>query len=390
MKEYKIAKGWAILMYIGSPLLIALFAWMGVMPFLPGEDMPSDLALIFVPLSLTMITIMVLGLIDTVKGRFVIDTDRIYTTNVFNKRMLLFSEIKGFRIEDKYIFVEPIDKKKKRIKISTYYGKCDEIKEWLYEHYDDLALVNLMAEEKTILEDVQFGRTTEERENRLQRARLATRTLSGVSFAVAAWAFFWPYPYEVVCLALLVFPILAVLLLKISGGIIHLNDRKDSAYPTVLYCIAVPSFMIVMRALIDYNILEYTNTWVPAVLVAVFMIIIALIGNTEFTFKKATDFFGVAGITLFFFCAAYGGLIFLNCYYDESPEQEFHVKVLSKRMSSGKHTSYYVELTPWGNQTEAEEVSIDSDLYDRFEAGDSAYVYLKQGRFDVPWFEVSK
>jgi len=390
MKKYRIAKGWAIFMYVFSPFLIALFGWMLVLPFLPDENIDVEAAWIMVPIALAMITVIVLGLIDTIKGTFVIDTDRIYTTNIFNKRMLLFEEIKGFRIEDKYIFVESSVKNKKRIKISTYYGKCDEIKSWLYEHYDDLAIVNVMEDEKRILQDVQFGRSVEERESRLNRARKVTRILTASAFVVSGWAFIWPQPYGIVVPALLLFPVLALLLVKISGGIIHLNDNKDSAYPTVMYCIFIPGFMLLMRALLDYNVLDYSNTWAPSILVTVFAMVVALIGNKEFAFKKAKDYLSAALIIPFFFCASYGGLILLNCYYDQSEEQAFQSVVLSKRTSSGKHTSYYVELTPWGKQTEAEEVSIDSDLYDQFEAGDTAYVYLKKGQFDVPWFWVEK
>ncbi|WP_026209592.1 hypothetical protein [Cytophaga aurantiaca] len=389
MKEYRIAKGWTIFMYIMSPVIIALFGWFLFLPLL-DESMGLEVLWFSVPISLTMITVVVLGLIDTIKGKFVIDTDRIYTTNVFNKRMLLFNEIKGFRVEDKYIFVESAVKNKKRIKISTYYGKCDEIKDWLYQHYDDLAIVNILAEEKVILQDVEFGRSVEERESRLLKARKICMVLTIASIVVGLWAFIWPYPYGIVMTALVAFPLIAILLVKTSNGLIRLEDKKDSAYPSVMLSIAIPGFMLLFRSLLDYNLLDYSNTFLPAILTAIFLSAIGYVGNKEFSAEKVSGYLSTIGIAVFIFCASYGGLIFLNCYYDQSAEQIFPAQVLSKRESSGKHTSYYVELAAWGEQKEAEEVSISSDLYEQFEKGDIALVYLRKGLFDIPWFEVDK
>jgi len=189
MKEYKIGKGWAILMYICSPLFIVLFSWLLVLPFLPGVyDENSFLFFyILVPLSIGMIVLLILGLIYTVKGKFVIDTDRIYILNIFNKRSLLFSEIKGFRIGDKAIIIESAVKDKKHITISTYYGESDEILDWLHTHYDDLDVVNIIAEEKNILTDHEFGRNAQEREHRLQQARRSTNLLNSIAIGVSAW-----------------------------------------------------------------------------------------------------------------------------------------------------------------------------------------------------------
>ncbi len=390
MKEYKIAEGWAIFMYIGAPLLIGLFGLMLFMPFLPGEDMPVEALWFLAPISLLMIGIMVLGLIDTVTGRFVIDKDRIYTKNVFNNRMLLFTEIKGFRINDKYIFVEPSVPNKKRVKISTYYGKNDEIREWLYENYSDLDLMNMIEETKAIYTNVEFGANEEMRERRLHKARKAATALNTVAILVSVWALFYPYPYGILLVTLLIMPALAILLVKMFGGIIRLDTQNLSAYPTVLYSIAVPGFILVVRAMVDYSLLEYTNTWLPSILLTILALTILLIRNKEFTFEKGREYITLGGMVIFFFCYSHGALIFINCYFDRSTAQVIHVKVMSKWISSGKHTSYYVQLEPWDKQTEPEEVSISSDLYDKLNEGEEAAVYLSKGFFDIPWVEVSE
>ena len=391
MKEYKIAKGWAIFMYIGAPILIALFGLMLFLPFMPGEDVPVEALWFLAPISLLMIGIMILGLVDTVTGRFVIDKDRIYTKNVFNNRMLLLTEIKGFRIDDKYIFVEPSVPNKKRVKISTYYGKNDEIREWLYEHYSDLDLMNMIEETKEIYTNVEFGANEEMRERRLHKARKAATILNTVAIVVSVWALFYPYPYGVLLVTLLFMPVLAILLVKMFGGIIRLDAQQSlSAYPTVLYSIAIPGFILVMRAMVDYNLLEYSNTWLPSILLTILALTILLIGNKEFSFEKGREYITLVGVVIFFFCYSYGALIFTNCYFDRSTAKVIYVKVMSKWISSGKHASYYVQLEPWDKQTEPEELSISSDLYDKLHEGQKAAVYLSKGLFDIPWVKVSE
>lgn len=53
-------------------------------------------------MSLGMMAFMVVALIDTIKGKFVIDQDKVFTVSTFASRQLMFDEIKGYRITDQY------------------------------------------------------------------------------------------------------------------------------------------------------------------------------------------------------------------------------------------------------------------------------------------------
>ena len=71
MKEYKIGKRWAIFIYIFAPLFIALFGWLLIMPFVL-DDTPIKMLYFLAPLSLAMIGLMIVGLLDTIKGKVII------------------------------------------------------------------------------------------------------------------------------------------------------------------------------------------------------------------------------------------------------------------------------------------------------------------------------
>lgn len=170
MKEYKISKGWAIFIYITAPLLIGLSGWLFVMPFIPGSGNNPEIFWFLGPISLGMMVVMIVGLLDTVKGKFVIDNVKIFSTSTFSYRELMFNEIKGYRVNDKYIFIEPNTGNKKKIKVSKYFGRTNEIIEWLSSHYPDLDIVQANQEKEEILNNAEVGWTLQEREEKLTKA----------------------------------------------------------------------------------------------------------------------------------------------------------------------------------------------------------------------------
>ncbi len=392
MKKYKIAKGWAIFMYIAAPLLIALFCWILIMPFVPSmnNDMNPNVYWFLIPMSLGMIALMVVGLIDTIKGKFVIDRDKIFTVSTFSNRQLMFDEIKGYRITDKYIFVESNNENKKKIKISTYLGKTNEIIEWLSENYSDLDIVKANQEKEEILNNEEFGWTAEQREEKLIKAHKTAKILNWTGGLIGAWTLFFANPYEYAIIASATFPIICVIVLKYFNGLIRIDERKDTAYPTIFWAIFAASMGLCLRGLLDYNIFDYTKIWIPSILISLTYIAVLTIGNKEFKFKKAKDYFTIFGFSIFMFGYGYGAVVTLNCIYDKSEPEIFNATILSKRISSGKSTTYYLELTPWGQQTEIDEVSVSKNLYDKLDQNDKVNIYFMKGQFDIPWFEVTE
>jgi len=390
MKEYRLAKGWAIFIYITAPLLIIVFGALLVMPFFPGMGVSLAVLWFLGPVSLGMIALMVYGLADAVKGKFVIDTDKVYTKGVFSDCVLKLDEIKGFRSDEKYIFIESNVKGKKTIKISVYYKRTDEIIAWLASRYPDLHILNAEQEEREILSNEEFGFTTEQREEQLKRARRAAAILNWAGGVTGAWALFWPRPYEYMLIASILILLIAIGILKLYNGLIRIDEKTGSVYPSVFWAIIASSMGLCLRALFDFDIFDYSNVWKPTVIICLFVVGAMIVGNKEFKFRQLKDYMVVLTISLLAFGYSYGSVVILNCYYDSSVPEMYSAKILSKRMSSGKTTSYYFKLTPWGPQKEIDEVSVSKDLYGELNEGNDVTVYLNQGRFGVPWYSVTQ
>jgi hypothetical protein len=112
--------------------------------------------------------------------------------------------------------------------------------------------------------------------------------------------------------------------------------------------------------------------------------------NTEFEFSKIKKYTTLFGLALILFGSSYGTIISLNCMNDTKESEVFSTPVLHKRISSGKSTSYYIELPPWGPQKESAEISISKKLYQQLNDNDTVTIRLFKGRFNIPWFVICK
>jgi hypothetical protein len=390
MLELKIAKGWAIFIYLFAPLLILLFGWLLFLPFLPNQNEENSPELIWVlaPISIGMIALAIVGLLDTIYGKVVVEEGRIYSKSTLSNRQLLLSEIQGFRIDNNYIVIQPKEKEKKKIKISTYFGKTDELIEWLDSQYPNLDLLNAEQEKEEILNDHSFGETVQQRESKLIQAHKTAKILNWIGGIVGVWTWFWTYPYEYAIILSIVIPIIALIVLKLSGGLIRFDEKNGSAYPTIAYAFLAPCLGLLMRAITDFNIFNYEKVWLPTSLITVIIMAVILLGNKEFTFKKATDWVAVISASFIAFAYGFGTIITLNCFYDNSEPKLFTPKVLEKRISSGKSRTYYIKLTPWGLQKKTEEVSVSKELYNQVNKNDVVNLYYFNGLLEIPWFTV--
>ncbi|KAF2506982.1 hypothetical protein EYY60_20965 [Flavobacterium zhairuonense] len=392
MKEYKMNKGWAVFMYIFGTLLIAVFGFLLLMPIIPAvkNDLAPNSYWFIGPLSLVMLCVFVIAVLDTAKGKFVIDKNRIYNITTLSKRELFLHEIKGYRINDKFIIIESKSENKKDIKISTYFGKTDEIKKWLRDNnYRDLDVIEEIDEKKEILNNQEFGWNKTERKNKLNRARIFAKIMNGIGAVAGVWVLFFPNPYKYAIIPCIAFPIVSLIVLRIFKGLIRIDEKKNSAYPSIYFGFLMSTLCIFLRALIDFELLEYSNVWIPTLLIALTFASTLYFTNLKTEHTKTPDILSFLGIFALVICYTFGTFITVNCLYDHSEPEIFKTSVLDKRISTGKTTTYYLQLGPWGPRKESDEVTVSKEQYNNSKINDEAEVYLMKGQFDIPWFEVS-
>ncbi len=147
-----------------------------------------------------------------------------------------------------------------------------------FENYLKKIEGNAVAEEQEILNNENIGWSRELREEKLSNAKKISRIinwLGGISFA---WTLFYPKPYDLAVLSALVVPIIALIAVKLSGGLIRIDQKNGSAYPSTIYAFIFPSLGLVVRSFFDYDIFDYSNVWLKAVLITVAFLFLLIEG----------------------------------------------------------------------------------------------------------------
>ncbi|MGN7808584.1 hypothetical protein [Flavobacterium sp. 22076] len=204
----------------------------------------------------------------------------------------------------------------------------------------------------------------------------------GISF----WTIFIPYPYEYAIIISILFPIICIFVLKKTNFKINVEKHKD--IPSITFGLFGVIFALAFRALIDFKILDYSNLWLPLIIIISISIAIVL-RNQQFDLNKSvfsTAFF----LLLFSSIYAYGTCISLNCIFDTSNPQIYSSTILKKNYYNiSKANTYHLELTPWAKQQKTNKIIVSKTLYDIYEENDEVKIHQMKGRFDIPWFEIT-
>lgn len=386
VKVYRIARGWKIFMVISTSLILALFVW--VLSVL--LSIKSDAGWIFIPVALAIAAVIVLGLIETFRSCLVIENDRVTSTGLFSTRELTCDGIKGYRVNDQYIFVEPMDSEAKHIKISRYTKDFKEILNWLADNFTDIDQQKRDADMKEILADKGYGLNRYTRSENLKRAAVFSRVLNWAACISLIWIIFYPRPFEPAMLSALLIPLIAAASIVLSHGLIRPDDVRNSSHPNISAALTCPAIALLARSLMEYEIFSFSKVWPLAIPVSLVLIVLFMVITGKFRSKKLSEFVSALFIFIFIFLYGIGSVIFLNCHYDRSKPEIFSSSVLDKNTARSRHhTSYRLKLAPWGKRKSAERTEVSKSMYQRTAVGSQVRIFLKRGKFNIPWFFVA-
>lgn len=286
MNEYRITKSWKILFSLSALVLIGLFGWI-LASTLVGDDYKSGAIWFLVLLSVSVIAGMVVGLLAVFKSKLIITDNSIKTINIFSTRELRYDEIRGCSFSEQVVIIKPQDDQKKSIKITRFTEAYYDILDWLLQNFPDAEAQDAIYEEEDILNDETLGTTQEIRAKKLTKARKIASTVNWLAGFIATWTLFFPTPYQYAWLASLVTPIVALIVVKLSGGLIRVDERKGSAYPSVVYALIYPSIALFARSFFDYDIFDYSNVWEPTLIITLVFYLFCFSNKKSLRSEKA-------------------------------------------------------------------------------------------------------
>lgn len=368
--------------------LVGAGGLLGMIYFGTGHEMRSPgEKTVFALLSLVFFLLALYLVLYTFKSKLILHADRVEWHDVFTTRSLLRNQIGAWRIvQTQYVstleFI-PQDKGAKKLKVGLTFNMDDAFQMWL-EGLPNLDVVEREKSAANILEDPTVGATLEDRSQLLAAAKKKSSVLTWIAGIVAAWGFFYPRPYGLAMAVLAVVPLIAVALLTTGGPLYQIEGRRNDARADLSLAFLAPGIVLGLRSILDFELLEWTPilklTFAGSVLLTIF-----LVSVDRGMRQRKWAFLAFLFLSFFY---VFGAVAQANTLFDHSQGQTFKVRVLGKRFSSGKSTTYYLQVEPWGPRTEVNEVSVRSALYRSVAVGQDVCISLWQGALRVPWFIV--
>ncbi|MBE9585522.1 hypothetical protein IM792_13790 [Mucilaginibacter sp. JRF] len=325
--EISYSNGWKIFFTVGALLLSALFGWLIYAGF-------TEKAGIFgVLFGSAGILFFAYCLLLVFKEKLIVEPDRFIHVKVFSQKEVLFSDIEGYHVDNNYISIVSAQTQKPVIKLSTYIGKS-KVLSLLRANFTDLDLRDQHQSEEDIIYNNDYGLTPEEAAQNLKNAKKLCNILSVASIILALWVGFYPDTNSLV--VNMIFPVVILLVIKRSRGLIRVDSSKNSANPNLSLAFIAPLFALALRCFSDYHIFSFQNMWTFTIAAFVVLATITFIGSKEFNFSGYANIANTLMIAVYLFGYCVVDVLIINCTFDKSIPQTYKAEVLDKRISKGK------------------------------------------------------
>ena len=364
------------------------------------------------PLFAVVLLFSVIWLFSIFRSYLLYGEEGIEYCNGFSKpKRISLDELQAVNANNYYIFVyyrKPGFIKPKSFKISIDINNISAFYEWILGKTENPILNKEIENFNEEIEDFRYNRydnlSEDEQKVLLRRARIVTKILwyAAILLGVTCIASLFfinklPLPlFRISLIACLAFPLVLFAVMKISKGLIRLNTANISIYPSVLSAFSIISsvMLILLLLFVDEVIgsmkILYWTAAVDAVLLIIYMFCAdseELKGSGKLLGKSST----VIACLILFTMFSVGAVFSFNKEFDTSTPDIIETKVIDHKVSHGKHTSYYLTVSPWiDGKSESKKISVSSKAYRECQVGGTAYIHLYNGALGINWYYVSR
>jgi hypothetical protein len=321
--------------------------------------------------------------------RLTLRSDAIEMKSLTSQRALRREEIAGRRFQPAQYFnviaLLPRDQSQKKLKLMTLFRSDSAFDLW-FASIPDLDAKEREQSATQIAEDFDLGATTEDRLARFANAKIIAKTLKVIAGAAAAWGFLYPTPYRAAIVTLVLVPLAALLVLATNKGLYQVEGRKQDARADLSLALILPGAILMLRAIQDVQLLSWSSMLKLSALLTIVLVLV--IANCDRQLRARR--WPILGFLFVMSAYAIGGLVEANSLFDKGEPQIFRSKVLEKHIATGKTTTCYLRLAPWGPQPRSEEVTVSRSLYGAVSVGDSVCIALRPGALQSPWYVVRR
>ncbi|ACL63732.1 conserved hypothetical protein [Anaeromyxobacter dehalogenans 2CP-1] len=281
------------------------------------------------------------------------------------------------------LVLERRERGEKPVSMGFLFERDATLDAWL-ESLPDLDVADRASAEAALLASAELGPDEEARRASLAGSHRVAKVLKGAALAAGGWGLLFPRPYPVAIAVLAAIPLATLALVLAGRGRYAVEERRNEVRPGVGVPIFAPGVVLMLRALLDYEVVDVARVlgWTAAAAVALTALLVR--GDAALRRRWYVPALVLALVAPY----PWGALNAADVLLDRAPAEVHEVPVLHKHVSSGKHTSYDLRLPPWGPIGAAQEVDVGRELYGQVEVGDLVCTHLRPGALGARWFVV--
>lgn len=371
-----------VFLRIGMPLLVV---GIGLVAAFAGASRAGGLATAIVFL---LISLAVAGGIAAWCGRQVLRLypDRLEASRLTSDLVIRRGELWGYRkaarngASQLTLFRSSTDPDPIKL---TLYGADPELDHWLSPLVDRDSLDRQAAEAESLHDD-RFGATESERRRSLGAWSWIGGPMSLAGFGLAAWCLIFPIPVPIAVVVAGLAPLVAIILIPLSGNRVALFVRPGSLQTSSLALAVTPAFAVALRAFLDIQLYQPLAI-APWVLGFTVLIAIVCFGLDASVRQQR----GLAALAVLALAWGYGLAMQLNVLVGWTQVTVYAAQVAEKHSTHGRHASYHLTLADSTDPAVGDDQTVGFDVYDRVKEGDKVCIFSRPGYLGAAWYEIN-
>lgn len=215
--------------------------------------------------------------------------------------------------------------------------------------------------------------------------------LEYVTIGLCLWFFFYPRPYDILLVVLLLLPFLGMFLNGLNkpsiASLVEIDRNAKYEYDVADF-IDLPAWTILLRVLLDYETDSFVAIGIAGTVAFVAICLFLLVTHQQISDSNKDKWWIYNSIIFSFFVYSYSAVVAVNCSFDYSEPKVYNTEVIDKHISRSRKGGrfYYVKVKPWGHHYDAENISVTSGEYEQYQINDKVQVEYKEGLFRIPWY----
>jgi hypothetical protein len=330
-------------------------------------------------------------LLHLARSRLTLTDSALELQGAFRRQQLAWADISGRRTlrsqYGSYIELVPLRAGLRPLKIMPGSFRTDAYFDNWLAAIPDLEERERAAFEARVAADTELGATSEERLERLKRARRNANYLSIGSGAAAAWLYIYPVPYGLAVLVTAALPWVAVALTRRSHGLYCLVAARSDPRPNLGIMVFAPGLALLARAVRDVSVLDWQAALLLAAALAALLALVAWRASpTQAPGRGAAGL--LVGVLLGGLMYGWGTVTLGNALLDGSRVQRYRVAVLAQHVGHGGRggPSFHLQLAPWAARAAAHDESVSRALYEYAAQQHAVCIRAGAGALHLRWY----